>query len=75
MDNIINFKKKLVGVYLTDEECEILFAKCRTLGITGRAKITRLLEKLAVQDFVFLDDNNKKMLRIFFDTFLILNSL
>ena len=54
--------KKAIKLYLQKEDEERLLAKASSIGITGRAALSRYLEKIAREPVCFLDQNVKAIL-------------
>lgn len=55
--------KKTIKIYLTEQQKKQLLEKAQQSGFSGRASLTRFIEKIASEDICFLDDNLKKMLK------------
>jgi len=58
--------KQPIKVYLDSETQKRLLKKVNETGFRGRGAITKFIEKIAVEDICFLDDNLRKMLRALF---------
>ena len=57
--------KQTIKVYLTREHINLLKQKADALGISERAWLSRYLEKLAITEYLFMDENLKKALKLF----------
>lgn len=53
-------------IYLGPEYWNRLSSKAEALGFVGKGKFSRLFEKIATEDVVFLDSNAKKLLEVYF---------
>ena len=58
--------KQPIKVYLDSETQKKLLKKANETGFYGRGAMTKFMEKIAVEDICFLDDNLRKMLRTIF---------
>jgi len=58
--------KRPIKVYLDSETQKKLLEKANETGFNGRGALTRFVEKIAVEDICFLDDNLRKMLKALF---------
>ena len=58
--------KQPIKVYLDSETKRKLMLKANETGFHGRGAMTRFIEKIAVEDICFLDENVRKMLRTLF---------
>ena len=43
-----------------------LMQKANETGFYGRGSLTKFMEKIAIEDICFLDDNLRKMLKVLF---------
>ena len=58
--------KEPVKIYLDSEMKKRLMQKANETGLYGRGSLTKFIEKIAIEDICFLDDNLKKMLKTLF---------
>ena len=58
--------KQPIKVYLDPETQKRLLKKAIETGFYGRGALTKFIEKIAVEDICFLDDNLRKMLSALF---------
>jgi len=58
--------KQPIKIYLDSETKRKLMQKADETGFSGRGALTKFIEKIAIEDICFLDDNLRKMLRILF---------
>ena len=58
--------KQPIKIYLDSETKRKLMQKADETGFSGRGALTKFIEKIAVEDICFLDDNLRKMLKILF---------
>ena len=58
--------KQPIKVYLDSETRKKLIQKANETGFNGRGAVTKFIEKIAVEDICFLDENLRKMLRALF---------
>ncbi len=58
--------KQPIKVYLDSETKKKLMQKANETGFSGRGAVTRFVEKIAIEDICFLDENLRKMLRALF---------
>ncbi|MBS3086770.1 hypothetical protein J4422_03645 [Candidatus Pacearchaeota archaeon] len=58
--------KQPIKVYLDAETQKKLLKKANETGFYGRGALTRFIEKIAVEDICFLDENLRKMLTALF---------
>lgn len=58
--------KQPIKVYLDPETRKKLIQKASETGFNGRGAMTKFMEKIAVEDICFLDENLRKMLRALF---------
>jgi len=58
--------KQPVKIYLDSETKRRLLQKVTETGFSGRGALTRFVEKIAVEDICFLDENLRKMLKALF---------
>ena len=58
--------KRPIKVYLDSETQKKLLKKANETGFNGRGALTKFMEKVAVEDICFLDDNLRKMLKALF---------
>ncbi len=58
--------KEPVKIYLSPETRKKLLKKANETGFYGRGALTKFLEKIAVEDICFLDENLRKMLKTIF---------
>ncbi|MEX0932972.1 MAG: hypothetical protein WDZ77_02645 [Candidatus Pacearchaeota archaeon] len=58
--------KEPVKLYLDAEMKKKLLKKANETGFYGRGALTKLIEKIALEDVCFLDDNLRKMLKVLF---------
>ena len=58
--------KQPIKIYLDSETQKKLLKKASETGFTGRGALTKFIEKIAVEDICFLDDNLRKMLKALF---------
>ena len=58
--------KQPIKVYLDSETRKKLIQKASETGFNGRGAMTKFIEKIAVEDICFLDENLRKMLRALF---------
>jgi hypothetical protein len=58
--------KEPVKIYLDSEMKKRLLQKANETGFYGRGALTRFIEKVALEDVCFLDDNLRKMLKVLF---------
>ncbi len=58
--------KRPIKVYLDSEVQKRLLKKASETGFNGRGAMTKFIEKIAVEDICFLDDNLRKMLKTLF---------
>ena len=58
--------KRPVKIYLDSETQKKLLKKANETGFNGRGALTKFVEKIAVEDICFLDDNLRKMLKALF---------
>ena len=58
--------KEPVKIYLDSEMKKRLMQKANETGFYGRGSLTKFIEKIAIEDICFLDDNLKKMLKTLF---------
>ncbi len=60
--------KQPIKVYLDPETRKKLIQKANETGFNGRGSLTKFMEKIAVEDICFLDENLRKMLKVLFPT-------
>lgn len=58
--------KEPVKIYLDNEMKRKLLRKANETGFCGRGALTKFVEKIAIEDICFLDDNLRKMLKVLF---------
>ena len=58
--------KRPIKIYLDFETQKKLLKKANETGFNGRGSLTKFMEKIAVEDICFLDDNLRKMLKALF---------
>lgn len=58
--------KQPIKVYLDSETRKRLIQKANETGFNGRGATTKFIEKIAMEDICFLDENLRKMLRVLF---------
>jgi hypothetical protein len=58
--------KRPIKIYLDFETQKKLVKKANETGFNGRGALTKFVEKIAIEDICFLDDNLRKMLRVLF---------
>jgi len=58
--------KQPIKVYLDSETRKKLMQKASETGFNGRGAMTKFIEKIAIEDICFLDENLRKMLRVLF---------
>ena len=58
--------KQPIKVYLDSETKRRLMQKANDTGFYGRGSVTKFIEKIAIEDICFLDENLRKMLRTLF---------
>ena len=58
--------KEPVKIYLDSEMKRKLMQKANETGFYGRGSLTKFMEKIAIEDICFLDDNLRKMLKTLF---------
>ncbi len=58
--------KEPIKVYLDSDTRRKLMLKANETGFYGRGAVTRFIEKIAIEDVCFLDDNLRKMLKALF---------
>lgn len=58
--------KQPIKIYLDSETKKRLIKKANETGFEGRGALTKFVEKIAVEDICFLDDNLRKMLKALF---------
>ena len=58
--------KQPIKVYLDSETKRRLMQKANDTGFYGRGSVTKFIEKIAIEDICFLDENLRKMLRALF---------
>jgi len=58
--------KQPVKIYLDSETKRKLFKKVTETGFNGRGALTKFVEKIAIEDICFLDENLRKMLKTIF---------
>jgi hypothetical protein len=58
--------KEPVKIYLDSEMKKKLMQKANETGFYGRGALTKFIEKIAIEDICFLDENLKKMLKTLF---------
>ena len=58
--------KEPVKIYLDSEMKRKLMQKANETGFYGRGSLTKFMEKIAMEDIGFLDDNLRKMLKNLF---------
>jgi hypothetical protein len=58
--------KRPIKIYLDFEMQRRLLQKAAETGFNGRGALTKFMEKVAVEDVCFLDDNLRKMLKALF---------
>ena len=58
--------KQPIKIYLDSETKRKLMLKADETGFSGRGALTKFIEKIAIEDICFLDDNLRKMLKILF---------
>lgn len=58
--------KQPIKIYLDSETKRKLLQKATQTGFDGRGALTKFVEKIAVEDICFLDENLRKMLKALF---------
>jgi len=58
--------KHPIKIYLDSETKKKLMRKADETGFSGRGALTKFIEKIAVEDICFLDENLRKMLKALF---------
>jgi len=58
--------KQPIKIYLDSETRKKLLQKAGETGFQGRGALTKFVEKIAVEDICFLDENLRKMLKALF---------
>ncbi len=58
--------KQPIKVYLDSETKRKLMLKANETGFNGRGAVTKFIEKIAIEDVCFLDENLKKMMKALF---------
>ena len=58
--------KEPVKIYLDSEMKRKLMQKTNETGFYGRGSLTKFMEKIAIEDICFLDNNLRKMLKTLF---------
>jgi len=58
--------KQPVKIYLDSDTKRKLLQKVDETGFSGRGALTKFIEKIAVEDICFLDENVRKMLKVLF---------
>jgi len=58
--------KQPVKIYLNSETKKKLLQKVSETGFSGRGSLSKFIEKIAVEDICFLDENLRKMLKTIF---------
>jgi len=58
--------KQPIKVYLDSETRRKLLQKASETGFQGRGALTKFMEKIAIEDICFLDENLRKMLKALF---------
>lgn len=58
--------KQPVKIYLDFDTKRKLLQKVNETGFSGRGALTKFIEKIAVEDICFLDENVRKMLKALF---------
>ncbi len=58
--------KQPIKVYLDSETKRRLIQKANDTGFNGRGAVSKFIEKIAIEDLCFLDDNVRKMLKALF---------
>ena len=56
--------KQPIKIYLDFETKKKLLQKADETGFYGRGALTKFVEKIAVEDICFLDENLRKMLKV-----------
>ncbi len=58
--------KQPIKIYLDSETKKKLIDKAGETGFYGRGALTKFMEKIAIEDICFLDENLRKMLKTLF---------
>ena len=58
--------KQPTKIYLNFETKKKLIQKANETGFSGRGALTKFIEKIAVEDICFLDENLRKMIKTLF---------
>ena len=58
--------KQSIKIYLDSETKKKLIDKANETGFYGRGSLTKFIEKIAIEDICFLDENLRKMLKTLF---------
>ncbi len=58
--------KQPIKIYLDSETRKKILQKASETGFQGRGALTKFVEKIAVEDICFLDENLRKMLKALF---------
>ena len=58
--------KQPIKIYLDSETKKKLIDKANETGFYGRGSLTKFIEKIAIEDICFLDENLRKMLKTLF---------
>ena len=58
--------KQPIKIYLDSETRRKLLQKAGETGFYGRGALTKFVEKIAIEDICFLDENLRKMLKALF---------
>ncbi len=58
--------KQQTKIYLNFETKKKLIQKANETGFSGRGALTKFIEKIAVEDICFLDENLRKMIKTLF---------
>jgi hypothetical protein len=58
--------KQPIKIYLNSETKKKLLQKANETGFYDRGALTKFIEKIAIEDICFLDENLRKMLKVLF---------
>ena len=58
--------KQPIKIYLDSETKKKLIKKASETGFYGRGSLTKFIEKIAIEDICFLDENLRKMIKVLF---------